>query len=152
MEQSLDSFSEFQRHRNRKWLGNMKYIYFHDRIKRPFLTDQCRFFFNVFCFSNTCNLRVTYHNISIWNLLDLWWIVFVWENDVLMIAKIYKTLQRAYILKNIYYWIQDLNKRCWHNMEGMLEELPEMTVNEKLRLIQYKLIMYRMYYTGDKIH
>jgi hypothetical protein len=29
--------------------------------------------------------------------------------------------------------------------------MSEITVNENVRLIQYKL-MYRIYYTGDKIH
>ena len=75
-----------------------------------------------------------------------------------MIGKIYKTLQRAYPTDNllekkyITYWNQNFKRtdigtrwrECW-NINN------EITVNENVRLIQYKL-MHRIYYTRDKIN
>ena len=84
-------------------------------------------------------------------------IIFNTETDKKMIGKIYNGLLKnqtaEHLLENkIELWNRDLGrtdigqkwKECWNITN-------EITANENLRLIQYK-IMYRIYHTRDKIH
>ena len=84
-------------------------------------------------------------------------IIFNTETDKKMIGKIYNGLLKnqtaEHLLeKKIELWNRDLGrtdigqkwKECWNITN-------EITANENLRLIQYK-IMYRIYHTRDKIH